>query len=133
MGCPRSRRRVRLAKNLELCLWRPGTTHNHSPRTCFFSRKHSHFPSQEYFDYHDSFIQIDQRVWEWRGGFASAALSIVNAYFDDNDFDSDESRREFATSALESWAFLYRDISIKDGEVLNFLFLKLQQHRFNFF
>ena len=55
---------------------------------------------------------------EWRGGFASAALAIVNAFFDANDYDSDESCQEFAASALESFEFLYRDVStLKDGEV----------------
>jgi hypothetical protein len=65
------------------------------------------------------FIQIDQRVCEWRSGFASAALSIVNAYFDDNDdYESNDSRQEFAESALESYTFLYREISTdKNGEV----------------
>ena len=66
----------------------------------------------------NSFIQVDQRVCEWRSGFASAALSIINAFFDDNDYESDNSREEFAKSALDSWTFLYRDVTIsKDGEV----------------
>lgn len=61
---------------------------------------------------------------EWRGGFASAALSIINAFFDDNDYDSDDCRQQFAQSALESWAFLYRDISTaKDGEVSIFFLI----------
>ena len=69
--------------------------------------------------YSDYFlIQIDQRVCEWRGGFASAALSVVNAFFDDNKYESDDSCQEFARSALESWEFLYRDVfTTKDGEV----------------
>ena len=55
---------------------------------------------------------------EWHGGFASAALAIVNAFFDANNYDSDESRQVFAASALESSEFLYRDVStLKDGEV----------------
>ena len=42
----------------------------------------------------------------------------MNAFFDDNDYESDECRQEFARSALECWAFLYRDlIATKDGEV----------------
>ena len=64
-----------------------------------------------------SFIQVDQRVCEWRSGFASAALSIINAFFDDNDYESDNSREEFAKSALDSWTFLYR--------VLHFSYLEL--------
>ena len=66
---------------------------------------------------HCSLIQVDQRVCEWRSGFASAALSIVNAFFDHNEYDSDNCRQEFAASALKSWAFLYREVAIKDGEV----------------
>ena len=53
-----------------------------------------------------------------RGGFASAALSVVNAFFDDNEYESDDSHQEFARSALESWEFLYCDVfTTKDGEV----------------
>lgn len=54
--------------------------------------------------------QTDQRVCEWRSGFASAALSILHAFFDDNDFDSDDSRQEFAKSSLQGLSFLFRDV-----------------------
>ena len=51
-------------------------------------------------------------------------LLLINAFFDDNEYDSDECRQEFTKSALVSWAFLYHDVSTaKDGEVRIF-FLK---------
>jgi len=74
-------------------------------------------PGSSNFNYY-TFTQIDQRVCEWHGRFASAALSIINAYFDDNDYNTDDSRQDFAASSLESWEFLYRDVSTTmDGEV----------------
>jgi len=43
---------------------------------------------------------------------------MINAFFDDNDYDADDCRQEFAKSALESYSFLYRDVSItNNGEV----------------
>jgi hypothetical protein len=66
------------------------------------------------------FIHIDQRVCEWHGGFSSAALSIVNAFFDDNNYDSDHSHQEFANDALEVWSFLYCDLlTDEDGTVVS--------------
>ena len=61
---------------------------------------------------------MDQHVCEWRSGFASAALSIVNAFFNDNEYNSDNDHQNFAKATLESYAFHYHDVSTaKDGEV----------------
>jgi hypothetical protein len=56
-------------------------------------------------------------VCEWRSGFASAALTIVQAFYDDNDFETDESRQAFARDALENYSFLYREVSMHKNEV----------------
>jgi hypothetical protein len=56
-------------------------------------------------------------VCEWRSGFASAALTIVQAFYDDNDFETDESHQAFARDALENYSFLYRKVSMHKNEV----------------
>ena len=46
---------------------------------------------------------------QWIG---SAALAIVNAFFreDNNDFDSSEACKEFASSLLEEFTFLFGSV-----------------------
>jgi hypothetical protein len=55
---------------------------------------------------------VNQRVCEWHGGFGSAALAIVNAFFKDetNGFDSDDGCRNFAQSLLDDFTFLFGSI-----------------------
>ncbi|MGH7238925.1 MAG: hypothetical protein ACREHG_02545 [Candidatus Saccharimonadales bacterium] len=54
-------------------------------------------------------MKTNQRVYEWRAAFGSAALSIVNAFFESNDeFNTNEARVEFAEYQLKNFAFLYQ-------------------------
>lgn len=62
-------------------------------------------------------VQADHRVSEWRSGFGSTALAILQAFFTDNKIDSDAACREAVESALDNWTFIYREVSEKDGEV----------------
>jgi len=67
--------------------------------------------------------QVSQRLSEWRGSFGSAAIAIVNAFFDDNDNyrDSNDMRQEFATHMLEKLRFVYRQAKGNDAKVIHFL------------
>ena len=51
-----------------------------------------------------------QQFSKWCSSFGSAAMAIVNAFFDDNDdyWDSNSMRQEFATYMLEKLRFVYR-------------------------
>jgi hypothetical protein len=62
-------------------------------------------------------IQADQRACEWRSGFASTALAILQVYFDDNDYDTDEACQDFANFALDNWSFLYCDVTMQGDDV----------------
>jgi hypothetical protein len=62
-------------------------------------------------------VQADQRACEWCSGFGSTALAILQAFFVDNEIDSDDACQEFVESALDNWAFLYREVYKKNGEV----------------
>ena len=45
-------------------------------------------------------------------------LSIINAFFNYNKYNSDYKHQNFAKAAMEFYAFLYHDVSTaKDGEV----------------
>src|ERR1700722_7180611 len=67
--------------------------------------------------------QVSQRLSEWRGSFGSAAIAIVNAFFDDNDNyrDSNDMRQEFATHMLEKLRFVYRQAKGNDAKEIHFL------------
>lgn len=54
---------------------------------------------------------------EWRSGFASAALTILHALFEDNDINTDEERQAFAEDALNGYSFIYRDVGENQGVV----------------
>jgi len=62
------------------------------------------------------FSQAQQRVSDsWRSTIGSAALAIVNAFFDANEeFETNEARQEFATDMIENLGFLYENT---DSEV----------------
>jgi hypothetical protein len=62
-------------------------------------------------------VQADQRMCEWRSGFASAALTILHALFEDNDLNTDEERQTFAEDALKGYSFIYRDVDENNGVV----------------
>jgi len=57
------------------------------------------------------FSQAQQRVSDsWRSTIGSAALAIVNAFFDANEeFETNEARQEFATDMIENLGFLYEN------------------------
>jgi hypothetical protein len=52
-----------------------------------------------------------QKVNEWRGGIGSAALVIVNNFFNHGKelFDTDMKRSQFAKDTITSLSFLYED------------------------
>jgi hypothetical protein len=54
-------------------------------------------------------IQANQHIYEWCSAFGSAALAIVNAFFESrDDLDTDEARTKFAAYQLRHGSFLYR-------------------------
>ena len=66
------------------------------------------------FSSHDNcliFCQVSQRLSKWRSSFGSAAIALLNAFFDDNnDYrDSNSMRQEFSTYMLDKMCFVYRD------------------------
>jgi hypothetical protein len=60
---------------------------------------------------------VDQRVCEWRSTFASTAVAILDALFEDLGLNTDDERQAFAASALENYTFLYRDVYERNGKV----------------
>jgi hypothetical protein len=65
--------------------------------------------------------QTNQRVYEWRNGFGSSALAIVNAFLDHHEeFNSDDARAEFAETQLTDLAFLYEKATGEDKTVTKF-------------
>jgi hypothetical protein len=54
---------------------------------------------------------------EYHSGFASTALALLQAFYDDNDFETDEAHQEFAWEALENYTFLYHEVSMQKNEV----------------
>jgi hypothetical protein len=56
-------------------------------------------------------LQTSQRVSDgWRTVIGSAALSVLNAFFDSDDkYSTNEACQAFAEDALEDLAFLYGD------------------------
>ena len=62
---------------------------------------------------------MNQCVCKWHSGFGLATLAIVNAFFgeDNNDFDSDEDCKEFASSLLEEFTFLFGSIKATKKKV----------------
>jgi hypothetical protein len=56
-------------------------------------------------------------VCEWHSGFASAALTILHAIFEDNELNTDEERQVFVNDALEGYSFIYRDVDEVNGVV----------------
>ena len=64
-----------------------------------------------------SCMQADQRACEWRNGFASTALAILQAFFDDNDYQSDEARQDFAKLDLTNYSFLYCQVTMQKNVV----------------
>lgn len=71
---------------------------------------------------------MSQRFSEWRSSFGSAAIAIVNAFFDDNDDyrDSDMMRQEFATHMLDKLRFVYRHNRGDDKKVSLYLLHDMQ-------
>ena len=64
-------------------------------------------------------------MYEWRSGFASAALAIVNAFFDScEDLGSDKVRSEFAEYQLRNGSFLYKKAQGDDRTVKYFSMIK---------
>ena len=67
-----------------------------------------------------SFSQASQQLRDgWRSTFGSAAIAIVNAFFDDHvDYrDSDDMRQEFAPHMLDHSRFAYRHAHGNDPNV----------------
>jgi hypothetical protein len=63
-------------------------------------------------------LQTHQRICEWRSAFGSAALAIVNAFFDNNDeFKTDQAHVDFAENQLRHFAFLYSSSTGDDSSV----------------
>lgn len=54
---------------------------------------------------------------EWRSGFGTAALAVLEAFFSEHNINSDDARKEFATSALKGFIFLYEHAYEKKGIV----------------
>jgi hypothetical protein len=64
--------------------------------------------------------QLDQRFSDWwRTRLGSAALSVVNAFFDSDSSlrDSNEARQKWAIWALKDGRFLYSSAQSKNTEV----------------
>jgi hypothetical protein len=60
------------------------------------------------FFYATDCAQVNQRIYEWCALFGSAALTIVNALFNNSeDFNTDDARVTFAKGQLSNLAFLY--------------------------
>ena len=61
-------------------------------------------------------MQAQQRVSDsWRSTIGSAALAIVNAFFDANEeFETNEARQKFAADIIKNLGFLYENT---DSEV----------------
>jgi hypothetical protein len=61
---------------------------------------------------------VNQRIYEWRASFGSAALAIVNAFFSSHrSFDANEARVDFAQHQLKNFAFLYQKADGDDKTV----------------
>ena len=68
-----------------------------------------------------SFSQGSQRLCDgWHSTFSSAAIAIVNAFFDDHlDYsDSNDMRQEFATHMLNHLRFAYHQAQGNDPKVI---------------
>ena len=66
---------------------------------------------------HYVMIQAEQHACEWRNGFASMALAMLQAFFNDNDIQTDTTCQDFARDGLENWTFLYRDVRMGKASV----------------
>jgi hypothetical protein len=67
-------------------------------------------------------LQAMQRISDtWRSRIGSTAISVVNTFLDSSgvaeELATDESRQEFAKTALESFGFLYSDTESADPKV----------------
>ncbi|KIM89612.1 hypothetical protein PILCRDRAFT_84589 [Piloderma croceum F 1598] len=76
----------------------------------------------------DALTKICKVLWQlskWRSSFGSAAIAIVNAFFDgNNDYrDSDTMRQEFATHMLDKLRFVYHHNKGDDKKVEHALML----------
>ena len=56
---------------------------------------------------------------EWCSRFASAALTILHAIFEDNNLNTDKECQAFANDALKGYSFIYRDVDEVNGVVHN--------------
>ncbi|KAH7917558.1 hypothetical protein BV22DRAFT_1135311 [Leucogyrophana mollusca] len=55
-----------------------------------------------------------QRIYEWRSGFGSTALTVVNSFFaSDKHFEGNAARQQYARSTLKDLAFLYANADLK--------------------
>lgn len=64
--------------------------------------------------------QATQRVAEWRGGFASASISMICSLIkSDEKFNSPGGQRAFANFWLEGNRFLFKDVSGNSVKVSN--------------
>jgi hypothetical protein len=62
--------------------------------------------------------QAEQRVYEWRASFGSAALSMINQFFDSHGlFKTNESRKLFADHELDNLRFLFSDSESENPKV----------------
>jgi hypothetical protein len=62
--------------------------------------------------------QAEQRVYEWRASFGSAAVTMVNYFFESNDkFKTTELCQEFADYMLEHDRFIFSNTDSEDYEV----------------
>ena len=55
--------------------------------------------------------QANQHVCEFRSSFGSASLMALNTYFEKEELDTDEDRREFAEAALDQYTFLFGEVT----------------------
>jgi len=64
---------------------------------------------------------MSQRIYEYRSGFGSTAIALVQAFFESDktgQYDTDEQRQEFAGDMLDDLQFLYADANRKVGCLL---------------
>jgi hypothetical protein len=61
-----------------------------------------------------------QRIYEFRGGFGSSALTIITVFYENTEnFETNETRVDFAEYMLEHLHFLYSHCDSEEKEVIH--------------
>jgi len=69
------------------------------------------------------YLQAEQHIYEWRAGFGSTVLVVVNDFFQVHDeYGSNERRSGFSKHMLENLQFLFSSTETENPEVCSICF-----------